>query len=285
MNDDVLIESKLKEQNFLKLQAVTYFHGVCLFLISYVVVFLIHSLSSAVFAVAAQKKPVIFHNKILFLNTTGWNLYDALTIYGSPLIIVGLFALYLFTFFRKTNSSYTLQKPFIFWLLMHSLSRFVGCVIPGMISNESFKYMADWLYVGPYGMFILAVVSVLLLFIIGGYLTKYALQSAVYEISIKTKNRTKFLSHAYFFPWMTGSLTIIALQAPDLRASLHEITTALLICLIIVPMYYMLKTLNKKPVARKKPSFSSAQLNWKLVLYTILILFSFRSILGNGIYF
>lgn len=277
--------SLLSEQQHPRLAQLNFVHSLCLFLITYVMVYLAHSFSSITMAAAAKKSPVLFYNKILFVNTTGWNVFDAVSIYGSPILVMGILSLFLFQGYNRTSDRYSLQKPFVLWLLIHAFVRFAGCVIPGMISGESFKYMADWLYIGPYGMFVFAILSLIALVIVGGYLTKMALQAAVYAQSIKSDNRLQYLNQAVLFPWLAATLLITLFQWPNIKSSMHEISTLAMMAFLIFPMYYYLKFLHKKPVSKRKPSFENAGFNLKLVAYAIIIFMAFRIGLTNGLYF
>lgn len=268
-----------------KLASLTLLHGLCLFVITYILVYLVHGLTSVSLATAASKNPVLFHNKVLFITTTGWNLYDAISIYGSPILIMAILSGFLFQAFKRTNDKYLLQKPFVFWLLLHSFNRFAGCVLPGMVSNESFKYMADWLYIGPYGLFVFVVASLIATVLVGGFFTKMALQSAVYAQSIKSNYRLKYLNQALLYPWLIGTAILTCIQWPHIRSSTHEIATLLMMAFLIFPMYYYLKFLNKKPVSRRKPLYENEPINLKLVAYAAIILTAFRLGLGNGLYF
>lgn len=268
-----------------QLATFTMVHGICLYLISYVLVYLLSAFGSVILAAVAQKSPVLFHNKILFVNATGWNLYDAIAIYGSPIVIMGIFSLLMFNTFKRSSDKYNLQKPFVFWLLLHAFNRFAGCVIPGMVANESFKYMADWLYIGPYGLFVFAVASLSATVLMGGYFTKLALKSAIYAQSIKSSYRVKYLNQAVLYPWLIGTLLILSIQLPNWRNSLHEISMTVLMVLLILPMYFYLKFLHKKPVSQKKPLFVTGTFNVKLIIYAAVLFIGFRWLLGNGLYF
>jgi hypothetical protein len=261
------------------------FNGLFLFLLAYVLVYLPGQLSSVILASVVDKGPVLFHNKLLYMDVVGWDRFDAVSIYTSALFTNFLqFAIYFALYNRQKKDAIGFGKSLIFWLLMHSAVRSFGCVIPAVASDEGFKYIADWMYWGPYTLFLLSLLSITIMLILSGYLTRFALQSSASKNLIRASRRKRFISSAVLLPWIYGSLIITASQWPDWRESYHEISLLWSMGILILPMFFYLKFLNKKPVASVRNQHALNRNYASAGIATVLFLL-FRLLLGNGVYF
>lgn len=205
------------------------------FVLAYLVVYFPGKIASAVLASLSNRGPVIFYNKILFTNITGWEGSDAISIFSAPLVVNFIqFVLYL-ALFQWTKKQEGPYRTFAFWLFLHGMMRAWGSVLPGVVAFEEFGYLAGWLYLSSSMVFGLSLLSLGFLFFLSAIWVLFALEIANSKHLVYKDQRLNYLHSFIGIPVLFGSLFIILLHSlsvefflkgsgtlPRLGDSMHE---------------------------------------------------------------
>jgi len=182
------------------------------FVLAYLAVYFPGKIASAVLASLSNRGPVIFYHKILFTNIIGWESSDAISIFMAPLVINFIqFVLYLVLFKWAKNREGPIRQ-FAFWLLLHSMMRAWGSVLPGMVAYEEFGYLAGWLYLNSSMIFGLSMLCAIILFLLSKVWVLFVLETAYSKHLIFKGKRKKYLHYFIGLPTLGGSLFILLLH-------------------------------------------------------------------------
>ena len=178
------------------------------FVLAFTLTYFPGKLASAVLASVSNRGPVIYHDKILFLNINGWERSDAISIFTAPLVINLIQTLVFFRLFYFLKALAGPLRFLGFWLMTVSFVRFAGCVLPGFASGEEFGYLAGWLYLNSELIFISLFLSVSVLIAGSALLSRWALETAFTKHLVLKKNRLRYLLYVIGLPTLLGGLWI-----------------------------------------------------------------------------
>jgi hypothetical protein len=193
----------------------TLLYSFAFFALAYCIVYLPGKITSAFLASMSSRGPVIFHHKILFTNVVGWERGDALTIFSAPMVVDFFQSILYTSVFLGLKRLEGYWKIFAFWLMFHSYLRWVGCILPGMLSGEEFGYVAGWLYMNSMVLFVLFFVSVLIIIGLSALLCKWALETAFSKHMVMKKKRQEYLFFFIGLPALCGIIFVGFLHSVD----------------------------------------------------------------------
>jgi len=182
------------------------------FVLAYTLTYFPGKIASALLATVSGRGPVIFHHKILFMNVTGWERSDAVSIFAAPLVVNFIQTLVYGGLFHILKTWSGPWRFLGFWLMGLSFIRFAGCVVPGLVSGEEFGYLAGWLYLNSAFVFVAFLFSIVLILVGSGIFAKWILETAFAKHMILKSHRWTYLLYTVGLASVLGLFWIALVQ-------------------------------------------------------------------------
>jgi len=263
-----------------------------LYIIAYIVVYLLYQFSVIFVAAGYNIDSVLFYYEVMFpignfSNLwTSWNII-AITLAGPIFsVLVGVFLYFYFIKAKKIKTQ--LLKLFFTWIVFHSFNMFFGAWVAGIITDQGFGYVANWLYMSTAAKFFIAMVALFTLAIIGWNSTKQFLETSNSISRVRKINRNFFLLYQGIVPWFLGTALLLWIKipnAPPQHSNIIVYDSILLFSILfaILPMFFRPRVKPQifvDPRKRRK-----TQMNYIYMSIAVLSIFIYRFGLSNGLHF
>jgi len=254
------------------------------YVFSFLFVYFVYQFITAFIAAQYNIRVIFYYDQLKFLtpdNSPFWYSDSALTIFGAGPLISIFFAFVFIMMYHRLSKDESLVKLFFLWGALHFINRLIGSFVIGTIF---FLYgsnlIADWLYLGMEIKILLVTLAIITQIIIGSYSVYPILVSANSFKLLKPENRSRFVKHQIFYPWLLGSLVLIILYLP--KFPLHETFINITMLIMLIPVYYKYNNLMFPSIDDELPKY---RLSWRFTAFLIVFLTIFRIIFGKGIQF
>ncbi len=127
-------------------------------------------------------------------------------------LIGGLFT-YFYLIRKKVVRGF--NRLFFLWLAFHLFNQFFGGFVAGVITDQGFGYVANWMYMGIILKILFALIALSILAYAGYYVVPWLLATAGNPGRIKRENRLLFVTSQAVLPWIVGSFILLVLRTPD----------------------------------------------------------------------
>lgn len=268
------------------------FNASILYIIAYIVAYMVYQFSVIVAAGGYTIDAVLFYFEVMFPMgnaSVKWTPESiiAITLAG-PLVSLLLAALWYYVIIVKKRPITQLVKLFFIWLIFHSFNMFFGAWVAGVVTDQGFGYVANWMYFSTAAKFFVALLCLFVIATIGWKSTYVFLQTANSNSRLRKNNRSFFILYQGVLPWLFGTLLMLFIKIPNVVPQ-HEniiVYDAILLCsmlFFVLPMFFNVKvkpTIKKATSSRKKLGF-----NFLYMGIAILLILLYRFGLSSGILF
>lgn len=279
-------ENKDKRNSFF----IIAFNSTVLFILSYLVIYIISQAFTIITALSFNYKTILFYYKIYYnIESYQWTADSVKIIYSmKPVvgIVLGIIFIILYSVRRDTPGN---TKIFYLWGFIHGMIMFFGSLLMGTMLNKDFGWVIAYMYYRDTGKMIFSIISIFSMVIIGSFVAKSFLISGNSYFNFINRQDNKFLlASQVIWPAIIGTFLLIILSSPNESYFMpddefvYKILKFLSIFVLLIPTMVTFRTYNEiyfDEAPRK------IRLSWKLLILTLIILFSFRFGLQSGIHF
>jgi len=255
-------------------------NSVTIFLLSYLLVYFLTQLITAISASAFNIDSIIYYYGINYLiGGNDWTGDAVSAVFSSGPLLSIFFAILLFILYFKVVSETGILRLLVLWSFCHLIINFFGNMLVGALLNEGFGYVIMYQFVMDTGKMILTLFSFICIFLTGLFMARLFLYSAnIYFNILNQYNRLRFVFSQFLYPFIIGNIIIIILKMPEVRP--FEIFLNGCTLLLILPIVF--RSINMQDLY-----FDEEPRKIKLAGYYILITFImvilFRVGLGFGL--
>lgn len=123
----------------------------------------------------------------------------------------------LFTYFYLINKKLVrgFNRLFFLWASFHLFNFFFGGFVAGVITDQGFGYVANWMFMGMVLKILFSLLSLSLLGFAGYYVVPWLLATAGKPDRIRHERRALFILVQALLPWLVGSGILLLLRIPD----------------------------------------------------------------------
>ncbi|MDO9512907.1 MAG: hypothetical protein Q7J34_14225 [Bacteroidales bacterium] len=266
-------------------------NSVIIFLLSYVLVYLTYQLA-VIFTSAAQGiDTVLYYYEVMFPIGNASPLWTpmgiiAITLSG-PIVSLVLGLLY-YRYGMRSERIKGLGRLFFLWMAFHSFNMFFGAFVAGVVTDQGFGYVANWLYMGIVLKIFFSLVALFVLTYFGYRATPWVLSTSTTRQIINRYNRNYFILTQMLIPLIVGGALLLWIKIPN-RLPQHEnimvydsiILGALLF--LVLPAYA-----NWSAVPHYKSegkARSRGRFGWIFLVSAVLMILLYRFGLQSGLHF
>ncbi|MGC8864603.1 MAG: hypothetical protein ACP5O2_02665 [Bacteroidales bacterium] len=266
------------------------FNSIILYLIAYITAYLIYQLAVIITAAFFDIDSVLYYYEVMFPignASPKWTQWNIITItLAGPL--VSLFGGIFWYRVMMRRAGHPIMRLFYLWLAFHSFNMFFGAFVAGVITDQGFGYVANWLYMGIPLKMLFSLIALGIQSYLGWRAARHVLATSNSPQRINRRNRPYFILNQTILPWLIGSLLMLWIKIPN-RMPQHEniivydsIILGAMAFLAITPMFnWRAKPFESKFAAqRKKTGFV-----WAYLLVAILFILLYRFGLDKGLHF
>ncbi len=260
-----------------------FLNSLILFLTAYILVYLLYQFTVMLSASLWKLDSVLLYWDLAFNDYSPkwsrWNII-AITLSGPFICLVVGLLFWKFFFFKVENKPF--RKLFFLWIGFHALNRFFGAFIGGVITDEGFGYVVNWLYLSQFIKILFTLITLFVLGVIGYFSTARFYDTAESFNRIRKSNKKAFLMSQAVLPSVIGGLLLILIKIPY-NPPYETIMIGTMIFLTI-PSFF-----NRKA----KPSPSNympdhrkiKRISWVYILVFVLLMGFYRGVLDGGLHF
>jgi hypothetical protein len=249
------------------------------FLVAYILISMLYQFAVMFTASFQEIYGTLFYYKLDFnAHSSNWTVLNIIAVtFSGPLIslITGLY-FYNYLFFKARN--YHSLRLFAYWVGLLGIAFFFAAFISGVITNKGFGFVPLWLFWNDFTKFFFALVALVSLVLIGYFSASRVQATSNNSFRIQKENRALFFLHQTLLPYILGSAIILIIKIPNNFA--YDTLILVFGILLSVSVLFNLKAPNY-------PFFKSNQralLNFPLLLLALIILYSWRVYLADGLY-
>ncbi len=257
------------------------FNSLVSFLTAYILVWFLYQLVVLITASFYEIDSILFYYKLDFNDHSKlWDILNIIiiTISGPINSLIMGFVFYNYLFIKA--KSYPRLQLFYLWSGLLFFGHFFAAFIAGVITNKGFGFVPLWLYWSDFTKFFFALISLVVLGLIGYYSASRFLSTTNNSFRIQRSNRALFYFTQALLPFLLGFLIISLLKIPNNFAYDSLILTFSVI--MVVAVFF---NINAPALPQLQNRKYGNTLNWVLVLLTGLILYSYRFYLEEGLHF
>lgn len=251
------------------------------FILAYLITYFLSRFTSGFVANMENKGPFLNYNYILFwAEYTSWDQKSIISIFASG-VIANLFAFIVtIIIYVRTRKREGYLSSFLLWLVYFSFIRVFGGILAGVATHRDFGFLTMWIYLSRNQEIVIIVISAILIGILGLFSTRWFLQTSMSNSLIQGENRMKYVTVSGVVPYLLGSTIIMISHLPTKQ--IHEFILLVSFGILFVPMYILIPRLAKTSiVCFNKPSLYKVQ--YKVIVYTCILLIGLRVLLGRGL--
>lgn len=251
-----------------------------LFLLAYVLVSLIYSLSTALAAIAFNIPTTVYLNEISFLiKGVGWTPDAVKIVYCAGPLVCLLAGAILIILYNITAEETGMLRLLVLWMFAHSMVFFFGEIMMGSLFNRDFGYVLMYLYAQDTVMMVVTVLALIGMISVGFSVARYFTISAnIYFNELPAFYTRKFLGFQFLVPFLAGNFIIWLIKLPSL--SLYDITLNLTMIFMLIPVMIRGKQLEDFYFDEDQRSI---RLSYPIILVSIVVLILFRIMLAPGL--
>jgi hypothetical protein len=270
---------------------VPYFiNSTMLFMLAYLVAWLTYQTAVIITSSFFHIDSVLFFFEVMFPvgnSSEVWNSFNIIliTVSGPITSIVAGTMYYVFLVRKGRVKGNTLM--FFNWLIIHSYCMFFAAFVAGVITNQGFGYVANWLYMNVFFKILFSLIFLFFLSWISYRSAGHILETSNSVFRIKPKNRITFLVTQTVLPWFIGTLLLIAIKYPRFTPQHENILVYDLIIIICVLFMVIPPFFNKHAQAHLvvEKERKQTRINKRYILIAVMAILIFRVGLAGGIHF
>jgi hypothetical protein len=255
-------------------------NSIAYFIISFIVIYLLGQLLTAVIALQYDFKSVIYYHRLAWaIDSSDWTVESVKLLFSlAPLLsfIVGVICLiiYVLLYDERTN-----LKQFFLWGFAHGMVWFFGATLAGALLDNGIGYVIMYMYFQDTERTILSLLSLTALLLTAAFTTRWFLFSGnAYFNQLNEHNRSFFTYSQIIVPAFLGTLILILSKLPLI--TYYELFTLLTMLVFIIPI---LATHRSFPTFYFDEIPITIKADKKAIITASLMLVAFRVIFHFGI--
>ena len=250
-----------------------------LYSLAFVVTFFVNEISLAVTGSLMGLNPVLYHNKIAFTSLSNDTQLIAFIAGPAASLLLGTAALLISFRIKKLSGN---ARLFILWLYINGITLFLSQVpnLPFENSNDLGKAIGV-ISISPTILNLFAVLSLLLLILLGMYSIKPFLSFAVTSESISTaRQRRYFIFKIGIIPWLVGAVLSFPFRVPPL--GWEYLILPVSNGMVVVWTYIGARGIGLNKIDENG---KISKVNYKLIFIWLFLIIIFQLVLRPGINF
>ncbi len=251
------------------------------FLLAYVIVYLFYQLSVLFTASLYEIDSILYYYKLDFNDHSElWGAFNIIiiTLSGPMNSLIMGFVFYNYLYFKAKD--YPRLQLFFLWTALLFFAHFFAAFIAGIITHKGFGYVPLWLFWSEFAKIFGAVVALASLLVLGHLSAGRFLATSNHMYRIQKQKRGVFFLVQAVLPMVFGVLFLLVLKWPNN----YTYDTLILVFSIFIVGSAFFNTNAKLPYQILNRS-NKTYLNWMLILVCVLVLYSFRVYLEDGLHF
>lgn len=225
------------------------FSSLMTFVFAGLVAWLIYQLSVILTASFFGISSVLYYYEVMFPvgnSSPLWTQHSIIMITLSGPLTSLILGLVTFFYVIKKKKTRGLNRLFFMWLSFHLFNQFFGSFVAGVITDQGFGYVANWLYMGTVLKFAFSVVALFVMGFAGYKVMPYLLTTAGKPERLKMDNRISFVVTQALLPCLLGSIFLLLLRLPNKTPQhqgifLYDFITAGALIILLIGMFFNLK--------------------------------------------
>lgn len=258
-----------------------FFNSLFLFLTAYIVVYLLYQFTVLFSASLWNLDSVLYYWDLAFDDySPKWNKWNIIAVtFSGPFISIVTAILFLKVLFNIETLNVS-HRHFILWISLHGFNRFLGGFVAGVITDEGFGYVVNWMYIPEFIKILLMILAVFLLGVIGYFTTRQFLDISGSFHYIRKANKKAYLFSQAVLPSIVGSILLILIKLPN-NAPYETIIIGTFIFLTIPTLFNF--RANPTPVYTTEKIKN--RFYFKYFIAFIILMVFYRVILDSGLHF
>ena len=263
-----------------------------LYVLAYLLVYLTYQLSVILMASRFGIDSVLYYFEVMFPignQSALWTDFSIISItLAGPLVCALLGILYYRWFLLKKAYKDQLLRLFLIWMSFHSLNMFFGAWTAGIITNQGFGYVANWLFLPTAVKFFISLVFIFLMMLIGYKSTNIFLETSQSAARVRKHNRPYFILSQGLIPWFLGTLVLLFIKLPNAAPQhsnilIYDAVLLFSILALIIPMFF---NSNVHPhISGIGLSRRKTRMNFMWLMLAVLMIVLYRIGLSGGLHF
>jgi hypothetical protein len=279
-----------KEQIIYKDYVPYFINSTMMFLLAYLAVWLTYQLAVIFTSSLFHIDSVLYFFEVMFPvgnSSELWSSFNIISITMSgPLISLAAGSLY-YVFIVRRNKVTGNRLMFFNWMVIHSFCMFFAAFVAGVVTNQGFGYVANWMYMNVFFKILVSLIFLFSLSWISYRNAGHILETSNSVFRIKPKNRAFFLLCQTILPWFVGTILLVAIKYPPFTPQHENILVYDLIIIVSVLFMIVPPFFNKHAHARLSVDKERKQtrISKKSIIIVLAALIIFRTGLAGGIHF
>lgn len=251
------------------------------FLVAYLLIYMLYQLVVLITASFYGIDSILFYYKLDFNDHSSlWEILNIIiiTLSGPANSLFLGFFFYNYLFFKA--KSYPRLQLFFLWSGLLAFAHFFAAFIAGVVSMKGFGYVPIWLFWNDFTKFFFAIVALVVLVLIGYYSASRFLATTNNIHRIHKNNRALFYLHQAIIPFILGFLSIYLIKIPNNQA--YDTLILAFSAFMFGSVFFHINA-HTPPPAMQRNAISN--INWPLLLLALLVTYSWRVYLEEGLHF
>lgn len=258
-------------------------NSTAIFILTYILVYLIYWLTEMFMASLYGLDSILYYYDLKFNDYSSlWSRFNILVITGIPPIISLSVGLILHRVVFKNKRFNSLQKLFILWWSLHSISHFFGAFAAGVVTDEGFGYVAAWMYMNTAFKFMFSLISLFMLGVVGYFSKQLFLETSNSVNRIKSENQIAFIFTQALIPWFLGTALILLTRIPKNFDYPYETFILLSMAFAVIPAFFKESVQPKLNLLKLK---KKTRIHFGYIIMLLAFLAFYRIMLGIGLHF
>ncbi len=249
------------------------------FLVAYLVIYMFYQFAVMLVASFQEIYGVLYYYQLDFNDhSSNWTVLNiiAITLSG-PLISLVIGLTFYNHYFFKAKNYYSLRL-FFYWLGILGFTYFFAAFISGVITNKGFGFVPLWLFWNDFTKFFFALIALVSMIVIGYFSSSRLQATSNNSFRIQKESKALFFVHQSVIPYVLGSAIILLIKIPNNQ--IYDTLTLVFGLILSVSVLFNLKAPNYPWIKSNKPAF----LNFSLLLLCLVLLYSWRVYLADGLH-
>lgn len=255
-------------------------NSVSLFLASYVVIDTLNLFVTG-FAATLFNIPVVvrYYDVDFLIRGIDWTSDSVSGVFSSGPVSMLVLAIFLLILFKAVETERGRLRLFVFWMILHALTRFFGEILAGAILSKGFGFVVLYLFVMDTGKVVLTIAGFSAMFVAGLFLARSAFYTANIDLNdLKSAYRRRFLTSQFLVPYLAGNAILVLLKSPELN---YFDLTVNLTMLIFLTAFFTRSVGMEDLYFDQEPR--QVSFKRRAMLAALFLLAAYRIILGIGI--
>jgi hypothetical protein len=238
------------------------------FILSYLVIYFLQQLITALVALHFEIDSVIHFNYIDFLiRGDDWTFDSVKIVYSVSVVFSMIAALVCIIIYLRTIEFDGLLRLFFLWGFLHSINNVIGGILIGAFIGEGPGYVLAYIYMTDTSKLFLALFGIFFLLGIGSAMVRPMLLTAnSYYNSQRPEMRFAFVRRQFLMPFIIGNTILVIAKLP---IETFEFLLIAPFFVLLLPLFFLSGSF---PEIYFDENPKERTIHWKLIIFTLMIL-------------